>query len=74
MITPALGGDLNDPVLGQPEVVDPATHMGPCWRSLPPGGEGGIGGEAQRVQKLCEKPIKIGIARLRILLLLYRFT
>jgi len=71
---PALGGGLDDPILGQPEVVLPALHMEPCWPALPPSGEGGIGGKAQRVQQLCEKPFKIGIARLCILLLLYRFT
>ena len=41
----------------------------PCHQ---PGRAAGV--EAQRCQQLSEKPIKIGIARLRVLLLLYWFT
>ena len=75
MIGPALSGGLDDPDLAKSEVIPPALHMEPCWPTLPPGGQGGVCSEAQRGQQLCEKPIKIGIARLRILLLLlYWFT
>ncbi len=74
MISPGLSGDLDDPGLRQPKVIPPALHMEPCWPTLPPGREIGICSEAQRRQQLCEKPIKIGIARSRILLLLYWFS
>ena len=73
MIGPALGGGLDDPDCAQPKVIPPTTHMEPCWPTLPPGGQSGVCSEAQRAQQLCEKPIKIDIARLRVLLLLYRF-
>ena len=74
MIAPGFGRDFDDPILGQPKVIDPATNVRLGWPSLPPGGEGGAGGKAQRDQQFCEKPIKLGISRLRVLLLLYRFT
>ena len=74
MIAPGLGGGLDDPVFGQPEIIEPAAHMQPGGPALPPGGERLVGIEAQRTQQLCEEPIKIGIARLRVLLLLYWFT
>jgi len=74
MIGPGLKGDFDDPRLRQPEIIDPAAHIGPCWPALPPGGQGGVGGEAQRDEQFCEKPIKINLARLRVLLLLYWFT
>jgi hypothetical protein len=49
--------------------------MGSGWRALPPGGQAGIGREAQRREQLCEEQIKIGLARSRVLLLLlYWFT
>ena len=47
MIAAGFGRRRDDPVFRQPEVIDPALHMEPCWRTLPPGGEGGIYGEAQ---------------------------
>ena len=74
MIAPAFSGSFDDADFTQPEVLGPAADMGLGWPSLPPGGQSGIGGKAQRSQQLCEKPIKIGIPRLRVLLLLYRFT
>ena len=74
MIASALGGDLDDPILGQPEVIGPTANVEQRRPALPPGGEGGVGSEAQRSQQLREEPIKIGIARLRVLLFLYRFT
>ena len=74
MIAAGFCGGLDDPLFAQPKVIQPAADMGLCWPTLPPGWEGGIGGEAQRSEQLCEKPIKIGISRLRILLLLYKFT
>jgi hypothetical protein len=74
MIGPGLKGDFDDPRLRQPDVVDPAANMGSGWPALPPGGERCIGGKAQRREQFCEEPIKIGLARLRVLLLLYRFT
>jgi hypothetical protein len=74
MIVPGLGGDLNDPILRQPEVVDPTANVQPRRPALPPGREAGIGGKAQRAEQLCEELIKIRISRSRVLLLLYRFT
>jgi hypothetical protein len=44
------------------------------WPALPPGGQGGVGGKAERRQQVCDEPIKFGFARLRVLLLLYWFT
>ena len=74
MIAPGLGGDLDDRGFGQAEVIDPAANVRPCWPALPPGRERLVGIDAQRLQQLCEEPIKLGIARLRVLLLLYWFT
>ena len=68
------GGGLDDPVLGEAKVVDPAAHMGFGGPALPPGGQGADGIDAQRVQQLCEETIKIDLACLRILLLLYRLN
>ena len=65
---------LDDPVFGEAKVVDPAAHMGFGGPALPPGGQGADGIDAQRGQQLCEKSIKFNLARLRILLLLYRFS
>ena len=73
MFTPGCQGNCNDLILAQPQLFAPALDMQPWGPALPPSGQcSGI--EAQRVQQHCEKPIKIGIARLRILLLLYRST
>jgi hypothetical protein len=74
VVPPAFCGSLDDPVLGQAEVVDPAAHMGFGRPALPPGGQRAVRIDAQRVQQLCEKTIKFNLARLRILLLLYRFS
>ena len=74
MIAPGLSRNLENPLIGQPKVIPPSAHMGPSWPALPPGGECGIGGKAQRCEQFCKKPIKFGLARLRVLLLLYRFT
>ena len=74
MVPPGFGGGLDDPVFGEAKVVDPAADMGPGWPALPPGGQGAVRIDAQRGQKVCEETIKIDIARLRILLLLYRFS
>jgi hypothetical protein len=68
MIAPGFGSDLDDLVLGEPKVVDPAAHMGSGWRPLPPSGQAGICGKAQRREQLCEKSIKIRIARSCVLL------
>ena len=73
MFTPGCHGDGDDLVLAQPQLFPPALDMQPWWPALPPARQGG-GIEAQRAEKLCEKSIKIGVACLRILLLLYRFT
>jgi hypothetical protein len=73
MIGPALGGDLDDPVLGHPEIIDPALDVQLGWPALPPGGQRGVGFEAQRAERLSKEPIKLGISRLRVLLLLYWF-
>ena len=73
MIVPRGVGHFEDPILREPEVVNPAAHMGPGRPALPPGGEGCIVGKAQRREKLNKKPIKITIARSRVLLLLYWF-
>jgi hypothetical protein len=73
MIAAGLGGDLDDPVLGQTESFEPAAHMGPGRSALPPGGQGGVSGKTECTQKLCEEPIKTGFPRLRVLLLLYGF-
>jgi hypothetical protein len=73
MIAPGLGGYLKDPILGQPEVIDPSPNVQLRWPALPPAGQG-VGVEAQRQKQLCKELIKIGIARLRVLLLLYWFT
>ena len=54
MVPPGFGGGLDDPILGQAEVVDPAADMG--------------------FEQLCEETIKFNLGRLRILLLLYRFS
>jgi hypothetical protein len=74
MIVPGLRRDLDDPILSQPEVIDPAENVQPRRLALPPGREAGIGGKAQRAEQFCEEPIKIRISRSRVLLLLYRFT
>ena len=74
MIGPGLDGDLDDPLLRQPDIVDPAANVGFGWPALPPGGQGSVGRKAQRCAQLCEEPIKIGLARSRVLLLLYWFT
>ncbi len=74
MIVPGFGRDLDDPVFRQPEVIDPAANVLPRWPTLPPGREGRIGGKAQRAEQFCKELIKIGLARSRVLLLLYRFT
>ena len=74
VIVPGLGRDLDDPILRQSEVIDPSPYMGPCWPTLPPDREGRIYGKAQCAEQFCEEPIKIRISRLRVLLLLYRFT
>ena len=74
VVPPGFGGGLDDPVLGQPEIIAPAAHMGFGWPALPPGGQGAVRIEAQRIQQLCKKMIKIDLARLRVLLLLYRFS
>ena len=74
MIPSGFCGGLNDPVLGQPEVIAPATHMGFGWPALPPGGQGAVRIKAQGVQQLCEKPIKIRLARSCVLLLRYWFS
>ena len=74
MVPPGFGGSLDDPVFGQAKVVDPAADMGFGGPALPPGGQGADGIDAQRGQQLCEKSIKIDLARLRVLLLLYRFS
>ena len=73
MFTPGCHGDIDDLVLAQPQLLPPALDVQPWRTALPPTRQGG-GIKTQRRQQLCEKPIKIGIARLRILLLLYRFT
>jgi hypothetical protein len=44
--------------------------MGSGGPALPPGGQSTIGIEAQRAEQLGKEPIKIGLARLRALLLL----
>ena len=76
MIVSGFEGDLDDPLPRQPDIVDPAANMRPGWPALPPGGQGGVGvgGKAQRRQQFCEEPIKIGLARSRVFLLLYWFT
>ena len=74
MVPPGFRGGLDDPVLGQPEIIAPTAHMGPGWPALPLGGEDAVRIKAQRGQQLCEKMIKIDLARLRILLLLYWFS
>ena len=74
MVPPGFGGGLDDPVLGKAKVVDPAAHMGFGRPALPPCGQGADRIDAQRGQQLCEETIKIDLARLRILLLLYRFS
>ena len=74
MIAPGFGSDLDDLVLGQTEILDPTPDVQPRWPALPPGGQGGVGFEAQRRQQLCEEPIKINFARSCVLLLLYWFT
>ena len=74
MIGPGFKGDLDDPLPRQPEIVDPAANVRAGWPAMPPGGEGGVGGEAQRCEQFREEPIKIGLARACVLLLLYWFT
>ena len=74
MISPGLDGDLDDPLPRQPDIVNPTANMGAGWPTLPPGGQGGVGGEAQRCEQFGEEPIKFGLTRLRVLLLLYWFT
>jgi hypothetical protein len=74
MIGSGLGGGLDDPILRQSEVIDPAANVQLRWPALPPCGQAGIGGKAQRAEQFCEEPIKFEISRLRVLLLLYRFT
>ena len=74
MVPSGFGGGLDDPVLGEAKVVDPAAHMGFGGPALPPCGQGAVRIDAERVQQLCEETIKIDLARLRILLLLYRFN
>jgi hypothetical protein len=39
MIGPALGGDLDDPILSQPEIIDPALDVQLGGPALPPGRE-----------------------------------
>jgi hypothetical protein len=48
--------------------------VGPGWPALPPNGQIAVGIDAQRSQQLLEKSIKLSLARLRALLLLYWFT
>ncbi|WP_369682754.1 hypothetical protein [Roseovarius sp. M141] len=67
MIAAGLGRDLDDPIFGEPEVIDPAANVLSRWPALPPGREGRIGGKAQRAEQFCKEPIKIGISRLRVL-------
>ena len=73
MVPSGFGGGLDDPILGEAEIIDPAADMGSGWPALPPGGQGAVRIKAQRGQQLCEETIKIDLARLRILLLLYWF-
>ena len=70
MIAPGLSSNLQYPILGQPKIIDPAANVRSGGPALPPGGQGGVGEKAQRLQQLCEEPIKIGLARSRVLLLL----
>jgi hypothetical protein len=69
-----LCGDIDDPILGQSEIIDPAVDVLPGRPALPPGRQGRVGPKAQRTEQLDKEPIKIGIARSRVLLLLYWFT
>ena len=71
---PGFCGGSDDQIFGQTEVIDPPANMGLCGPALPPGGQGAVRIKAQRSQQLCEETIKVGIARLRVLLLLYRFS
>ncbi len=73
MITPGRGGDLDNPILGKPEIVDPSADMQAGRPALPPAGQGG-GIEAQRRNQFPEKLIGDRLARLRVLLLLYGFS
>ena len=74
VVPPGFRGSFDDTVFGQAEIIDPPTHMGLGWPALPPGWQGAVRIDAQCVQQLCEKSIKIDLARLRILLLLYWFS
>ncbi len=65
MICLGLDGDRDDPLLRQPNIVNPAANVRAGRPALPPDGQGGIGGKAQRRQQFCEEPVKIGIARSR---------
>jgi hypothetical protein len=67
-------GNLNDPILGKPEIFDPTAYMLLGRPALPPGGQGRVGLKAERTEQRGKEPIKIGIARSRVLLLLYWFT
>ena len=73
MFAPGCQGDGDDLVRAQTQLFLPTLDVQPWRTALPPARQGG-GIKTQRRQQLCEKPIKIGISRLRILLLLYRFT
>ena len=74
MIAPGLGGNLDD--LGPRSARAHRSSGGRATglASLATSRAGRIGVEAQRPEQLLEKLIKIGIARLRVLLLLYWFT
>ena len=74
VVPSGFGGGLDDPVLGEAEVADPAAHVGFGGPALPPGGQGAVRIDAWRGQQLCEESIKIDFACLRILLLLYRLN
>jgi hypothetical protein len=74
MIATTVRSYLDDPIRGETELITPAENVLARWPALPPGREGRIGGKAQHREQLFKKPIKIGISRLRVLLLIYRFT
>jgi hypothetical protein len=74
VLVPSFLSHVQDRVLAQAKIIAPTADMLARWLSLPPAWQSTFRTEAQRAEQLCEEQIKIRISRLRVLLLLYRFT
>jgi hypothetical protein len=58
MILPGLSSDLDDPIFGKAEILDPAANVQPRRLALPPGRVAGIGSKAQRPEQFAKENLK----------------